>query len=103
MDQVTQTNAAGAEESASAAQELNAQSTMMRLSVQQLERLVGSKNNTPAADVAIEEPIPEAAPRQFIKPTPSRIFIRPRPASLKAASDEAVASNANSQLDPFFK
>jgi methyl-accepting chemotaxis protein len=42
MDQVTQSNAAGAEESASAAEELNAQAEAMRVSVSDLERLAGS-------------------------------------------------------------
>jgi methyl-accepting chemotaxis protein len=41
IDKVTQTNTAGAEEAASAAEELNAQSAMMRDSVRSLQVLVG--------------------------------------------------------------
>ncbi len=41
MDEVTQSNAAGAEESASAAEELNAQAESMRVSVSELEFLAG--------------------------------------------------------------
>ena len=42
MDQVTQANAASAEESAAAAEELNAQATTMRHSVADLLHLVGA-------------------------------------------------------------
>jgi len=107
MDQVTQTNAAGAEESASAAQELNAQSEMMRQSVQQLERLVGSKSHTSPAAAAAEDsaPVPAAASRKFLKPSPSRLTIRPRPRAKSSdnATAEPVTHDANGQLDPFFK
>jgi methyl-accepting chemotaxis protein len=42
MDKVTQSNAASAEESAAAAQELNAQAETMKTSVAELLRLVGN-------------------------------------------------------------
>ncbi len=42
MDKVTQSNAAGAEESAAAAEELSAQAVTMKASVEQLLRLVGA-------------------------------------------------------------
>lgn len=43
MDQVTQGNAAAAEESASAAEELNSQSEVMRATVQDLVRMIGGR------------------------------------------------------------
>ena len=49
MDKVTQSNAAGAEESASAAEELNAQAIMQKTAVGELLALAGSKTaETPA-------------------------------------------------------
>ena len=48
MDKVTQSNAANAEESAAAAQELNAQAMMMKDSVNELLKLVGEAGNSPA-------------------------------------------------------
>jgi len=55
MDKVTQSNAASAEESAAAAQELNAQAEVMKQSVAELLRLVngagtGSPQNAPASE-----------------------------------------------------
>ena len=47
MDLVTQSNAAGAEESASAAEELNAQAEAMRQVVGELEQLVGTSRRDP--------------------------------------------------------
>ena len=49
MDQVTQNNAASAEESASAAEELNAQAESMKESVTELLKLVGDARHTSAA------------------------------------------------------
>jgi methyl-accepting chemotaxis protein len=48
MDKVTQSNAANAEESAAAAEELNAQAMMMKQSVNELLQLVGGLGNGPA-------------------------------------------------------
>ncbi|CAM2829404.1 methyl-accepting chemotaxis protein [Rariglobus hedericola] len=50
MDQVTQSNAGNAEETAAAAEELNAQSLTLREAVGDLRRLIGGK--TPAGDQA---------------------------------------------------
>jgi len=44
MDKVTQSNAAGAEESAAAAEELNAQAMAMKKSVSELLQLIGNKD-----------------------------------------------------------
>ena len=49
MDRVTQSNAAGAEESAAAAEELNAQAIITKQSVQELIELVGGQSPPPPA------------------------------------------------------
>jgi methyl-accepting chemotaxis protein len=75
MDKVTQSNAAGAEESASAAEELNAQAEAMRVTVLELERLAGcGGNGTPQAAApkkrAVARPAAAAAPRRTTAPAP---------------------------------
>ncbi len=78
MDKVTQSNAAGAEESASAAEELNAQAEAMRVTVLELERLAGCGGNAtpPAAATrkrAVARPAAAApAPRRTTAPAPVR-------------------------------
>jgi methyl-accepting chemotaxis protein len=52
MDKVTQSNAANAEESAAAAQELNAQAVMMKEAVAKLLKLVGGQNQIREAQPA---------------------------------------------------
>ena len=52
MDKVTQSNAASAEESAAAAQELNSQAILMKEAVTALTRLVGDGQKEPGASVA---------------------------------------------------
>ena len=71
MDQVTQSNAASAEESASAAQQMSAQAEHMLVYVADLEQLVGGNGHrTPYA--AAPAPAPVAAPRRVrSKPTPA--------------------------------
>jgi methyl-accepting chemotaxis protein len=54
MDKVTQGNAANAEETASAAEELNAQAEMMRETVDELQKLVGNKRNGAVARPSTE-------------------------------------------------
>jgi methyl-accepting chemotaxis protein len=51
MDKVTQSNAAGAEESASASEELSSQAEMMREAVRGLRQLVGGGSAEPARTV----------------------------------------------------
>ena len=63
MDKVTQSNAASAEESAAAAQELNAQAELMKQSVAELLRLVGGQ---PLAD-----PVPTTVSNHRAKPVRS--------------------------------
>jgi len=48
MDKVTQSNASNAEETAAAAEELNAQASMLQEAVANLERLAGSQGRAPA-------------------------------------------------------
>jgi methyl-accepting chemotaxis protein len=52
MDKVTQSNAATAEESAAAAQELNAQAELMKQSVAELLQLVAGNNQTAEPNTA---------------------------------------------------
>jgi methyl-accepting chemotaxis protein len=64
MDRVTQSNAAGAEESASAAEELNAQAQSLRDSVAALVQLVGTQPSqtahSPAAPIVPSETEPDS-------------------------------------------
>jgi methyl-accepting chemotaxis protein len=80
MDKVTQRNAAGAEESASASEELSNQAATLRDTLGQLLQLVGGHaehRSAPSAAPAFSEPSGSPAPR-------------PRPAA-KAAERELVA------------
>ncbi len=86
MDQVTQTNAAAAEEGAAAAEELNAQAQMMDSAVLNLKQLVGGSAAAHPAKAPIAPP-PAAAP-----------LARP-PAPVAAP----VAVAANAAHDNFFK
>jgi methyl-accepting chemotaxis protein len=66
MDKVTQSNAATAEESAAAAEELNSQAEVMKESVAELLQLVGGNSDTgerkPAAYRRDIEPVPASGP-----------------------------------------
>jgi len=77
MDKVTQTNAAGAEETASSAEELNAQSAELSGAADQLSALVGIKS---------------ASGQKALQPEPAS-FATPQPAKTHghAASDKAKA------------
>ncbi|MEO6003851.1 MAG: methyl-accepting chemotaxis protein [Opitutus sp.] len=79
MDQVTQSNAAGAEESAAASEELSAQAGTMRESVRSLSRLVGQQ--TSAAPVAAARPVKTPAKTLF---TNQAKTVRPKSPSLPA-------------------
>lgn len=66
MDRVTQSNAAGAEESASAAHELSSQSTELRLAVDQLNAFTGASTNRSApASIAVSTPTVSVASGKF--------------------------------------
>ncbi len=64
MDKVTQQNAANAEESASASEEMNAQTGLMKDMVAELVTLVGGKT---------KETAKSSSPKVFSKPTPPRL------------------------------
>jgi methyl-accepting chemotaxis protein len=84
MDKVTQSNAANAEESAAAAEELNAQASIMKESVAELLRLVGgSGQNAPAKTTAA--------------PVRSR---QTRVASPAAKRSSTIRGNGHSQVEP---
>jgi methyl-accepting chemotaxis protein len=78
MDKVTQGNAAAAEESASASEELNAQAQTLKGAVEDLLALVGAK----AARHTATEPENEGRPRVAVVPAPPRAA---RPAEKKEA------------------
>ncbi|MDB6053361.1 MAG: methyl-accepting chemotaxis protein, partial [Verrucomicrobiales bacterium] len=68
MDKVTQNNAANAEESASAAEELNAQAATMKESVAQLLQLVDGKNHTHFST----KPVAGRVPKSNGVPSPAK-------------------------------
>lgn len=75
MDKVTQSNAASAEETASAAEELNAQAQVLRESVGQLMRMVGAArvNHARQADSAPRTLAPAARARAKSLTTPPKV------------------------------
>ena len=76
MDQVTQKNAASAEESASAAEELNAQALAMQDNVRQLLALAGRRQQAePAAESTLIARRPARAPHAY---TPAAPTTRPK-------------------------
>lgn len=78
MDSVTQRNAASAEESAAAAQELNAQALVMKHSVNDLLKLVGGQPSSATATTTTS-----TAPRPAPRPKQSRSSSRLAEPSLK--------------------
>lgn len=85
MDKVTQSNAGGAEETAAAAEELNAQSHALRESVGDLRRLVGGSSTGATKTVAhatsavpTRPPRPRAPPLHAA-PSPRRLSPPPEP------------------------
>lgn len=85
MDQITQANAGSAEESAAAAEELNAQAIAMRESVDELQRLVGGQT----ADVA-------SVPRTN-SPVAVQFAVRPAPKNGKTMPVSPVRLAATSR------
>jgi methyl-accepting chemotaxis protein len=82
MNQITQDNAASAEESAAAAQELNAMAEMMKRSVAQLTELVGDSERD------ADSPEPNVRPLNSPRPTSS-------PTLLAKTSVKTIASKAH--------
>ena len=68
MDQVTQSNAASAEESAAAAAELNGQASNLKEVVEEMERLVGASK---AKIQEIRPPAAKAAEKPIVKNSPT--------------------------------
>ncbi|PTX92745.1 hypothetical protein DB354_13210 [Opitutus sp. ER46] len=90
MDQVTQKNAANAEESASAAEELNAQAQAMQENVGQLLALA-------ARDAKTEDPVRTASPTRA--PRSIRTELKMAPARTKPAPK--AANSSNRQIENF--
>jgi methyl-accepting chemotaxis protein len=104
MDKVTQSNAANAEETASASEELNAQAAMVRDSVRNLQRLsgtgddTGAKADTRPAAVA-EARRPAVAKRKPAKPA-GRAHAEPLPPAITTRTNgEMPAVNGNGNGD----
>ncbi len=95
MDKVTQSNAAGAEESASASEELNAQAEVMRESVRELQSLVGAASHpSPAA------PAKARAPKAAVAPAATRTIKSP---SVPLTPPNRNGHPVNGAADPFFQ
>jgi len=100
MDKVTQANAAGAEESASAAEELNAQAEVMKETVGNLQMLVGGKSEENAQTRAIRSTVQKSAsPR---KEQSVKMKSREKLEAPSRDRGEKVVAGAN-RADDFFK
>jgi methyl-accepting chemotaxis protein len=107
MDQITQTNAANAEETAAAAEELTAQSASLKDIVSHLRELVGGSRSQRQSAVA--EPVklgkprtPQALARRNGKSSPT-ISTRPFPRIGRPQRELATSSNGNADAGNFFK
>ena len=87
MDKITQQNAAGAEESASASEQLSAQAATLKGSVNDLAVLVTGRSGT-----AITGGVDDSARDHSDSVTPARVVRR-------RAATESVPTSAGSQLD----
>jgi len=108
MDKVTQGNAAGAEESASASEELSAQAEMMRDSVRSLQGLVGGGAAAATSVAASTAPGPVERPvARALTATKPQLQVPPRGSATPATASSAAA-NGNGHAngvdhDEFFK
>jgi methyl-accepting chemotaxis protein len=104
MDKVTQSNAASAEESASAAEELNAQALTLKGVVADLQRLVGGRNGSsaPASPAAKQQKI---AVKSVIKPTVVRAssHSEPKATASTSARDTQPAAAVTIPMEGDFK
>ncbi|MBC8095876.1 MAG: hypothetical protein H7Y43_08690 [Akkermansiaceae bacterium] len=101
MDKVTQSNAASAEQSAAAAQELNGQACCMQEGVAELLRLVGSEASAAKpADPAKSAHADEVTRKQPARPKRSNSLRRehPEPATVAPASKPAAVSASRSAI-----
>jgi methyl-accepting chemotaxis protein len=102
MDKVTQANAAGAEESAAASQDLNAQADVLSSAVSDLQRLVGVASKKTAKPVTAPTTGSTTSHRAS---TPAPIIRKVIPHGKRPSSSRqpALASAASSDADAFFK
>ena len=95
MDKITQSNAASAEESAAAAEELNSQATSLKTAVAELLNLVGAADQkSPASDAPVQKARP-ASTAPAPKPAPGRKAAPKIPATLPANGNGSHAMNGN--------
>lgn len=117
MDKVTQSNASGAEETAAAAEELNAQAAMLSDTIRELRTLVGGTRQTAAAIASVKATHVSAKIKTPTiakphAPAPAAAKAPAKPASVRTitaattkvtpAPEPAVATS-NSDLDRFFQ
>ncbi|MEI9998693.1 MAG: methyl-accepting chemotaxis protein [Verrucomicrobiota bacterium] len=101
MNQVTQANAAGSEETASASEELTAQSIELRAGVEVLVRLVNGKS---FAETYPQPVATKPAARRKNAPLVKPIDLRPRPKPALAANGNGHGNGHNGEIpdDSFF-
>ena len=92
MDQVTQSNAGNAEETAAAAEELSSQSLLLKEAVSRLQLLVGGSDRPPTPTQA---PIRPTAPKHQTAQTPA-----PKPASSHQAGQVPMQTTPSKSHSP---
>jgi len=103
MDKVTQSNAASAEESASAAEELNAQALTLKGVVADLQRLVGgsSRSSTPVASAPRDHKV---SPKLSVRSAAANRNSQPEPkTSVSATKREAHQEPVTAAVEADFK
>lgn len=96
MDKVTQGNAANAEETASAAGELNAQAAAQKTAVEQLVRLVGqTTRNRPAATLGAA---PSSGPSRFDLPPAKSPSAPPASSTAMVSTHGSLSASARAAL-----
>jgi uncharacterized phage infection (PIP) family protein YhgE len=82
MDKVTQSNAGSAEESAAAAEELNAQATSMQQAVGDLRKLVTRQAGESSSKSSSQQDLAKTRPTKKLRLIPSPSTARTAPAEL---------------------
>jgi methyl-accepting chemotaxis protein len=104
MDKVTQSNAANAEETASASEELSAQAEMMRESVRDLQQLVDGSTRDPALE-DLRSTRPAALPASInkaVRPSAATSSVVPVPARLAARTNPPMPATNGADHAEFF-
>jgi methyl-accepting chemotaxis protein len=104
MDQVTQSNAANAEESASASEELSAQAEQLNDVVGQLQNMVGGASADAASNSDFHADHEHQMPQRSRKVQPSQAALkRPNmtPVALATSNEEAFPMEDDTDLDSF--